>query len=394
MRGLRALLASVCLLLVVPAGGWFVWDGPADEEGRSKTGDGSTRIALDDGRQIELAYGAHGLVERHQTARGGSWSRPRLIHRSEEYDCTSITLATHKGTLAAVADYGDGCPAGSPPDDSIAAVTAADDPADWDVDVTGHFDGWERVRFSSTGDQVEFRASSPDGTATLQWWPVWGFTGTTSTMDKESAAGSAGWTADLIDTWGGPGAGWAIALENPFTPLPSEVTLPLGGFALGQGALTPGSVLLWTTLGSVVRAGVLYGTGRLLGRDRLHSVWARLPLVRARRLERAEEWFAGHRTRAVLLGHIVPVGRTLVSVPAGVERMPLRAFLVPAALGSLVWNSALILAGYQLAEKWPLAEGYVGVLSVIFLIAVAVTVASHVIARLGGRSRAERHGSP
>ena len=390
MRGLRVLPAGVCVVLVVMLfGGWFVWDEPAVEEGRLKAGDGSTRIALDDGRYVELAYGAHGLVERHQTDPGGSWSGPRLIHRSEEYDCKSITLATHKGTLAAVADYGDGCPAGSPPDESIAAVTTADDLDDWDVDVTERFDGWERVRFSSTGDHVEFRGPALEGTATLEWWPVWGFTGTSSTMDRESARGSASWTAGLIDTWGGPGAGWAVALENPIAPLPSEVTLPLSGFALGQGALTPGSVLLWTTLGSIVRAGVLYGIGRLLGRDRLHAVWAKLPLVRARHLERTEECFARHRTKAVLLGHIVPLGRTLVSVPAGVARMPLRVFLVLATLGSLVWNSALILAGYQLGEKWTLAEGYVGVLSVTVLIAVAVTVAWHVIAGLGGR--AERH---
>ncbi|OEU88596.1 hypothetical protein DB35_16050 [Streptomyces abyssalis] len=209
-------------------------------------------------------------------------------------------------------------------------------------------------------------------------------------MDKESAERNASWTADLIDTWGGPGAGWTIALENPFTPLPSEVTLPLSGFALKQGALTPGSVLLWTTLGSIVRAGVLYGIGRLFGRDRLHAVWAKLPLVKARQLVRIEEWFARHRTEAVLLGHIVPIGRTLVSVPAGVERMPLRVFLVLTTLGSLVWNSALILAGHQLGEKWTLVEGYVQILSVTVLIAVAVTVATQVIAGLGSRSRAER----
>ncbi|MGP3986943.1 hypothetical protein [Streptomyces sp. 3N207] len=175
VRRVQLIGAGVALVMLL-AGGWFKLGERPGEEGRSKLGDGSTRITLDDGRRVSLRYGEKGLVERHQKAKGGSWSEPRLLYRTKENDCQSVTLATHRGTVAAIADYGYGCPAGSPPDYSIAAVATADDLGDWDVEVTEHFDGWEHVRFSFTGNHVRFEYPTLEGTATLDWWPLWGFT--------------------------------------------------------------------------------------------------------------------------------------------------------------------------------------------------------------------------
>lgn len=211
-------------------------------------------------------------------------------------------------------------------------------------------------------------------------------------LAKEPAGGVAGWAAGLVDTMGGPGAGLAIALENLFPPLPSEVILPLTGFAAGQGVITLASALLWTTLGSVVGAVALYWIGMLFGRDRMHAVWARLPLVRGSDLERTEQWFARHGTKAVLLGRMVPIFRSLISVPAGVERMPLPLFVTLTAAGSLVWNSVLVMAGYWLGDRWDLVETYVGVLSKAVLVLVLVAVAGYVTVRLrsGGRAQHRR----
>ncbi|MFD9287507.1 DedA family protein [Streptomyces sp. NPDC060030] len=137
---------------------------------------------------------------------------------------------------------------------------------------------------------------------------------------QEPAGGIAGWAAGLVEAMGGPGAGLAIALENLFPPLPSEVILPLTGFAAGQGVISLASALFWTTLGSVTGAVVLYWIGMVFGRERMHTLWGKLPLVKASDLVRTEEWFAKHGTKAVLLGRMVPIFRSLVSVPAGVER--------------------------------------------------------------------------
>ncbi|MGP3999363.1 DedA family protein [Streptomyces sp. 8N706] len=212
---------------------------------------------------------------------------------------------------------------------------------------------------------------------------------TSLALPEEPADGIAGWAADLVDTLGGPGAGLAIALENLFPPLPSEVILPLTGFAAGQGVLTPASALFWTTLGSVAGAVVLYWIGMLFGRERMHAIWAKLPLVQISDLERTEEWFAKHGTKAVFLGRMVPIFRSLISVPAGVERMPLLVFLMLTTLGSLIWNSVLVLAGYWLGDQWAAVETYVGILSKAVLALVVVALAAYVAVRLRGRNRAQ-----
>ncbi|MFE7464390.1 DedA family protein [Streptomyces sp. NPDC057499] len=211
-----------------------------------------------------------------------------------------------------------------------------------------------------------------------------------SALAQQPTDGVAGWAAGLVDTLGGPGAGLAIALENLFPPLPSEVILPLTGFAAGQGVLSLASALFWTTLGSVAGAVALYWIGALFGRERMHSIWGMLPLVKASDLVRTEEWFAEHGTKAIFLGRMVPIFRSLISVPAGVERMPMPVFIMLTTLGSLVWNSVLVMAGYWLGDQWDVVETYVGILSKAVAALVLVAVAAYLAVRLRSRRQA-RH---
>jgi membrane protein DedA with SNARE-associated domain len=202
----------------------------------------------------------------------------------------------------------------------------------------------------------------------------------------QSPGGIAGWATSLVETLGGPGAGLAIALENLFPPLPSEVILPLTGFAAAQGVLSLPLAIFWTTLGSVVGAAVLYWLGALLGRDRLHRIWARMPLVKQSDLVRTEEWFAKHGTKAVFFGRMVPIFRSLISVPAGVERMPFLVFLGLTTLGSAVWNTVLILAGYLLGDQWHLVEQYAGIVSKAVLAVIVLALVVFVVRRLRTRT--------
>ncbi|MFF7095443.1 DedA family protein [Streptomyces rubradiris] len=211
----------------------------------------------------------------------------------------------------------------------------------------------------------------------------------TLALSTQPADGIAGWAADLVDKMGGPGAGLAIALENLFPPLPSEVILPLTGFAAGQGVLGLGAALFWTTLGSVAGAVALYWIGMLFGRERMFALWARLPLVKASDLERTEAWFARHGTKAVFLGRMVPIFRSLISVPAGLERMRMPVFIMLTTLGSLIWNSVLVLAGYWLGDQWGVVETSVGVLSKVVLALVAVALVTYLAVRLKGRRKAQ-----
>lgn len=200
------------------------------------------------------------------------------------------------------------------------------------------------------------------------------------------------WAVGLMETFGAPGAGAAIAVENLFPPVPSEIILPMAGFAAARGTLVVWQVLLWTTAGSVTGALVLYGLGAWLGRDRLLRLADRLPLASADDVRKAEAWFARHGHKAVLLGRLVPIVRSLISIPAGVERMPLGRFVLLTTAGSAVWNTALVGAGLLLGEQWHRVESGVGVLQEVVVVAAALAVAWWLVRKVAARRHlAARH---
>jgi len=205
--------------------------------------------------------------------------------------------------------------------------------------------------------------------------------------EAENLNAIAQWAVSLMETLGGPGAGMAIALENLFPPLPSEVILPLAGFTASRGTFGLVEVLLWTTLGSVVGALVLYGLGAWLGRDRLRRVVARVPLMKVSDVDRAEAWFGRHGSKAVFFGRMIPLFRSLISIPAGVERMPLIRFTLLTTAGSAIWNTIFVLAGYYLGENWGVVEQYADVFQKIVIAAVVLAVVVFVVVRLRQRAR-------
>jgi membrane protein DedA with SNARE-associated domain len=198
------------------------------------------------------------------------------------------------------------------------------------------------------------------------------------------------WVTDLMETLGAPGAGIAIALENLFPPLPSELFLPLAGFTASQGKMNLLAAILWTTAGSVVGAVTLYYLGALLGRDRIRAIAQRLPLVKVSDVDRTEDWFARHGKATVFFGRMVPLFRSLISIPAGVERMPLPGFLLLTAAGSLIWNSVLILAGYALGANYHLVDQYVGVVSKVVIGLVVLAVGWFVVSRVTEKAHARK----
>ncbi|MFC3896925.1 DedA family protein [Lentzea rhizosphaerae] len=197
------------------------------------------------------------------------------------------------------------------------------------------------------------------------------------------------WVTDLMHVAGAPGAALAIALENLFPPLPSEFFLPLAGFTAAQGKMSLLDAILWTTAGSVAGALVLYWIGAVLGRDRVRRIAARMPLVRLSDVDKTEAWFLRNGYRAVFFGRMIPVFRSLISIPAGIERMRMAPFLAYTAAGSLLWNTALILAGYLLGDNWHLVEQYVGIGSKVVLGLAAAAVVFFVVSRLSAARKAE-----
>ncbi|GAA0953731.1 hypothetical protein GCM10009550_36110 [Actinocorallia libanotica] len=190
-----------------------------------------------------------------------------------------------------------------------------------------------------------------------------------------------------MEKLGAPGAGLAIALENLFPPLPSEVILPLAGFTASQGEMNLVAVLVCTTLGSVLGALALYWVGALLGRERTLALAAKLPLVKLDDITKTEAWFLKHGRKTVFFGRMIPIFRSMISIPAGVERMPLGIFTLLTTTGSLIWNTIFVMAGYTLGENWELVEKYVGMSSKVVLVIVLLAVLVFVGVRLNEKRK-------
>jgi len=201
--------------------------------------------------------------------------------------------------------------------------------------------------------------------------------------------GLAGWVLDVIDAMGAVGVAVLVALENLFPPLPSEVVLPLAGFLAGQGKLSLTAVLVAATAGSVAGALLLYWAGAALGPGRMRLIAERVPLMDADDVDRAQGWFDRHGRSAVLVGRLVPGVRSLVSIPAGIARMPMLPFLGYTTLGSAAYNAVLVLLGHQLGSRWTSVERYSDPINygVYGLIAVGVLVA---VARRARHRRNDR----
>ncbi|WP_243074212.1 DedA family protein [Microbacterium sp. SS28] len=202
-----------------------------------------------------------------------------------------------------------------------------------------------------------------------------------TTSDGSWLTALVDWAVSLMEVIGPAGAGIAIALENLFPPLPSEVILPMAGLTASRGTFTLFEALLWTTLGSIVGAFLLYGLGRWLGADRLRALAVKVPLLHPEDIDRTVSWFERHGGKAVFFGRMLPIFRSLISIPAGVTRMPMWRFGLLTAAGSLVWNSVFVLAGYLLGESWHVVEAYADILQYVVVGAAALGVAWFLYAR-------------
>ncbi len=175
--------------------------------------------------------------------------------------------------------------------------------------------------------------------------------------------------------------GAVMLLENVVPPIPSEVVMPLAGFLVHQGKLQLIPAVIAGLLGTVLGAWFWYGIGRLVNEQQLerwlsrHGRWLGLTpddLARSRR------WFNRHGAALVFWGRVVPGVRTLISVPAGIELMPQRSFLIWTSAGSLLWVLILTLmgtalgAGYTHVAAW--IEPFAHLIKVLLLIALGLAL--------------------
>jgi membrane protein DedA with SNARE-associated domain len=210
---------------------------------------------------------------------------------------------------------------------------------------------------------------------------------TAAAADPGQIGGLVGWGLAVVAALGAIGVGLLVALESIFPPIPSEVVLPLAGFLAGQGKLGFAAVLVWATVGSLVGALALYWLGAALGIERLCKLADRVPLMDHRDVERAGGWFARHGRWAVLLGRMVPGVRSLVSIPAGVARMPLWLFTLLTVVGSAVWNALFIGLGWLLGDQWTEVGKYSDVINYVVIGGIVLVCALLLGRRALRRSR-------
>ncbi len=169
----------------------------------------------------------------------------------------------------------------------------------------------------------------------------------------------------------------AMFLENLFPPIPSELIMPLGGFFVHQGKLSLVPVVLAGLLGTVLGALPWYGVGRLVNEERIehwlerHGRWIG---IRPQELHRSREWFSRHGTALVFWGRLVPGIRTLISVPAGIEMMPMVPFLIWTTAGSLIWTLLLTVAGLLLGEGYNSVELWIDPVARVIKVLLVVVV--------------------
>ena len=153
----------------------------------------------------------------------------------------------------------------------------------------------------------------------------------------------------------------AMFLENIIPPIPSEIIMPLGGFFVYQQKLNFYILVFWGLLGTMLGSLPWYYLGKLVNEKRLSNFLdkkGKFLGISSNDLIKSKRWFERYGTSLVFWGRLVPGIRTLISVPAGIELMPLRKFLIWTTFGSLIWVAILTYAGYLFGENYPKIETY------------------------------------
>jgi membrane protein DedA with SNARE-associated domain len=200
------------------------------------------------------------------------------------------------------------------------------------------------------------------------------------------------WIEEIILAIGYPGVALIMLIENLFPPIPSEFVMPFAGFLAGRGSFDFWTVVAAGTAGAVLGAIALYYIGYFVGEPLLRVFvrrYGRYWLLSEADLDRSLDLFTRHGSIMVFVGRVIPLVRSLISIPAGMSRMPFLRFLVLTTLGSAVWSGVLAYAGLLLGENWEQILGFIERYQRFVLVALALAVVAG-IARWVAVARARK----
>ncbi|MBC1969159.1 DedA family protein [Listeria marthii] len=185
------------------------------------------------------------------------------------------------------------------------------------------------------------------------------------------------WITSIMADFGYIGIFLLIMVENLFPPIPSEIILTFGGFMTTISSLNVVMVIIVATLGSVVGAILLYKVASYFGKERLTKIvlkYGRILRLKESDIERAESFFLKYGSWAVFLCRMIPLIRSLISIPAGMTKMKMSRFLILTTAGSLLWNTVLIGLGALLGESWSEIVVFMDSFSTIIYSIIAILV--------------------
>ncbi|SFL40436.1 membrane protein DedA, SNARE-associated domain [Gracilibacillus orientalis] len=183
------------------------------------------------------------------------------------------------------------------------------------------------------------------------------------------------WFFTVMNEFGYLGIMFLIALENIFPPIPSEVVLTFGGFFTTVSSLHIVGVILSSTAGSVLGAIVLYLIGMLLNIQRLEKIvekWGYILRLKKEDIHKADEWFDKYGYWTIFFCRFIPIVRSLISIPAGMSQMNVTLFLLFTTLGTLIWNTVLVLLGAYVGESWEDIVRYLDIYSNFFYLLICL----------------------
>ena len=185
----------------------------------------------------------------------------------------------------------------------------------------------------------------------------------------------AEWIPNVMNQLGYWGIGLLMFLENLFPPIPSELIMPLAGFTVAKGQMDFILVVIAGVVGTIVGAFPWYYIGKFISEERLEHLadkYGKWISVTSKDIKKANNWFNEHGGKAVFFCRLVPGVRTLISLPAGINNMPLIPFTLYSTLGTTIWVTFLTFLGYKLGDNYELVDEYLGPVSKIILAIIVI----------------------
>jgi membrane protein DedA with SNARE-associated domain len=199
------------------------------------------------------------------------------------------------------------------------------------------------------------------------------------------------WITGIMTSLGYWGVGFLMFLENLFPPIPSELIMPFAGFMVSQGKWNFGVAVFAGVLGTILGAFPWYYAGKFVGEQRLRQLadrYGKWLTISGKDIDQANAWFTKHGGKAVFLCRLVPGVRTIISLPAGINSMPLLPFVLYSTFGTTLWVTFLTAFGFFLGEHYDKVDEYLGPVSKFVVLGLMIVFGLFVFKRQ--RSQAKR----